>query len=70
MGLLDRIAGTLEGLGRDADAEADERANQEIDAAMTVAGAGDLATAEERLRTVTDVRPRLARGFKRLLFLL
>ncbi len=66
MGLLDRIAGTLEGLGRDADAEADERANQEIDAAMTVAGAGDLATAEERLRTVTEARPRLARGFKRL----
>jgi Tfp pilus assembly protein PilF/GTP-binding protein EngB required for normal cell division len=66
MGLLDRIAGTLEGLGRDADAEADERANQEIDAAMTVAGAGDLATAEERLRTVTEVRPQLARGFKRL----
>ena len=66
MGLLDRIAGTLEGLGRDTDAEADERANQEIDAAMTVAGAGDLATAEERLRTVTEVRPRLARGFKRL----
>jgi tetratricopeptide (TPR) repeat protein/GTP-binding protein EngB required for normal cell division len=66
MGLLDRIAGTLEGLGRDADAEADERANQEIDAAMTVAGAGDLVTAEQRLRTVTEVRPRLARGFKRL----
>ena len=66
MGLLDRIAGTLEGLGRDADAEADERANQEIADAMTVAGAGDLATAEERLRTVTEARPRLARGFKRL----
>ncbi len=66
MGLLDRIAGTLEGLGRDADADADERANQEIDAAMTVAGAGDLATAEDRLRTVTEARPRLARGFKRL----
>ncbi len=66
MGLLDRIAGTLEGLGRDAEAEADERANQEIDAAMTVAGAGDLATAEQRLRTVTEARPRLARGFKRL----
>src|SRR5438876_11818981 len=66
MGLLDRIAGTLEGLGRDADAEADERANQEIADAMTVAGAGDLATAEARLRTVTEARPRLARGFKRL----
>ena len=66
MGLLDRIAGTLEGLGRDADAEADERANQEIDAAMTVAGAGDLAAAEDRLRRVTEARPRLARGFKRL----
>ena len=66
MGLLDRIAGTLEGLGRDAEAEADERANQEIADAMTIAGAGDLATAEERLRTVTEARPRLARGFKRL----
>jgi len=66
MGLFDRIAGTLEGLGRDTDAEADELANQEIDAAMTVAGAGDLATAEDRLRAVTEARPRLARGFKRL----
>jgi len=41
LGLLDRIAGTLEGLGRDAEAEADERANQEIAEAMTLAGAGD-----------------------------
>jgi Tfp pilus assembly protein PilF/GTP-binding protein EngB required for normal cell division len=63
MGLFDRIAGTLDGLGRD---DADRAAAEEIDEALAFADRGDLATAEERLRAITEKLPRLARGFARL----
>ena len=62
MGLLDRIAGTLDGLGRDEN----DRAAEEIDVAMGLAERGDLAAAEEHLHAVTETYPRLARGFARL----
>jgi GTP-binding protein EngB required for normal cell division/Tfp pilus assembly protein PilF len=62
MGLFDRIAGTLDGLARD---ESDRDA-EELDAAMALAGQGDLAAAELQLRDITERRPRLARAFARL----
>src|SRR4051812_31064748 len=63
MGLFDRIAGTLDGLGRD---DAERAAGEEIDLAVAFADRGALATAEEQLRAVTEKFPRLARGFARL----
>jgi tetratricopeptide (TPR) repeat protein/GTP-binding protein EngB required for normal cell division len=66
MGLLDRIADTLDGLARDAETRAEERAIEEIDGAMGLAERGDLAAAEQRLREISERNPRLARAFKRL----
>ena len=59
MGILDRIAGTLDELrGGDADSEA--RAREEIALARGFAERGDFAAAAERLADVTRRHPRLA----------
>jgi tetratricopeptide (TPR) repeat protein/GTP-binding protein EngB required for normal cell division len=63
MGLFDRITSTLDGLAGD---DAERLAAEEIDLALGFADRGDLATAEERLRALTQKFPRLGRGFARL----
>jgi hypothetical protein len=65
MGLFDRISSTLDGLAGD---DAERVAAEEIDLALGFADRGDLATAEERLRAVTQKFPRLGRGFARLIW--
>jgi Flp pilus assembly protein TadD/GTP-binding protein EngB required for normal cell division len=65
MGIFDRIAETLvDGLGRDPSSPA--TAKEEIELALGFADRGDLATAEERLREISQRFPRLALGFARL----
>jgi tetratricopeptide (TPR) repeat protein/GTP-binding protein EngB required for normal cell division len=63
MGILDRIAGTLEGLSGDAGLAA---AKDDIALAMAFADRGELVEAESRLGDVTTRFPTLAIGFLRL----
>jgi tetratricopeptide (TPR) repeat protein/GTP-binding protein EngB required for normal cell division len=62
MGILDRIAGTLEGLTGDANNEA----NAEIARAQELADAGELAAAEAALVALTQASPRFAPAYAAL----
>jgi tetratricopeptide (TPR) repeat protein len=62
MGILDRIAGTLEGLSGDAA----EAAREEVALAMGFADRGDLPEAEARLQEIATRFPKLAPAFLRL----
>src|SRR5581483_9412479 len=64
MGIFDRIAGSLDGLGQRADGPA--AAKEEIELAMGFADRGDLQEAEQRLRSITERFPRLPLGFARM----
>jgi tetratricopeptide (TPR) repeat protein/GTP-binding protein EngB required for normal cell division len=64
MGILDRIAGTLEGLSSDGPGAA--AAKEEIALAVAFAERGDLAEAEARLDSIAARFPKLAIAFLRL----
>ena len=59
MGILDRIAGTLDGLTGDTDAGA----AAQVTRAQALAEAGDLDGAEAALRAIADTYPRYAPVF-------